>query len=139
MDAVGTGLDGGIQNRARGTAELGAEVRRLHLELLDRVQGGKDDEVRPVQEVDSVGVIVDAVQQVVVLRGTQAVRREGAGRCVAAGVCLRCVDPGCKLRKECKVAAVQWQAVHGALVDDLPDRSFVRLELRRCSRYLNRL
>ena len=71
MDVVGTGLDGGIEHRAGGTAELSAEVGGLDIEFLDRVNRRKNGEVRSVEEVDRVGVIVDAVEQIVVLRGTQ--------------------------------------------------------------------
>ena len=85
VNAVGSGLDGGIQNGARGTAKLSAEICRLHLEFLDRVQRRKDDEVRSVEEVDRVGVVVDAVQQVVVLRGAQAV----GGKCARGSVAAR--------------------------------------------------
>jgi hypothetical protein len=78
VNAIGSRLDGGIQNGARSTTLLGAEVCRLYLELLDRVQRGQNHEVCAVQKVDRVGIIVDAIQQVVVLRWAQAVGRECA-------------------------------------------------------------
>src|SRR5208337_2139223 len=86
---VGTGLDGGIENSGARPAKLGAEVRGLHLEFLNGVDGGKDNKVRAVQEVDGVRVIVNAVKEVVVLRGPIAVGGKGAARSVTAGVCLR--------------------------------------------------
>ena len=73
MDAVCAGLDRSVEDGAGGTAQLGAEVRRLDLEFRDRVRRRKNDEICSVQEVDGVGVVVDAIQQVVVLRGAQTV------------------------------------------------------------------
>ena len=73
MEAVGAGFDGGVENRARGTAQFGAEVRCLDLEFLNSVERGQNNKVGSVEEVDGVGVVVDAVQQVVVLRGAKAV------------------------------------------------------------------
>ncbi len=78
VPCVRAGLDRGIQNRSARTAELGAEVCGLHPEFLNRVDWGQDDKVRAVQEVDRVGVVVDAIEQVVVLRRTEAVRCKGA-------------------------------------------------------------
>ena len=131
MEAVGAGLDGGVQNRARGTAQFGAEVRCLDLEFLDRVQRRKNDKVGAVEEVDGVGVVVDAVQQVVVLRGAQAVGGECARGRIAAGVGLRRLHAGAKLGKESKVAPVERQTVHALLGDYLPDRRFFGLQQRR--------
>jgi hypothetical protein len=134
VQAVGAGLDGRVQNRAGGTAQFGAEVRRLHLELLDGVQRRQDDEVGAVEEVDRVGVVVDAVEQVVVLRRTQAVGRECARSRVAAGVGLRRLHAGAKLREEREVAPVQRKAVDALLGDDLADRCFLGLQQRRSGR-----
>ena len=121
MNAVGAGLDGRVENGACGTAQFSAEIRGLHLELLNRVHRRQDDVVGSVQEVDVVRVVVDAVQQVVVLRGTKPVGRESARSRIAAGIGLRCLHAGAQLRKEGKVAPVKRKRVHFLLVDDLAD------------------
>ena len=128
MDTVGAGLDGGVENSARGTAQLGAEVRGLHLEFLDRVHRRKNDKVCSVEEVDSVGVVVDAIQQVVVLRGTQTIGGESSGGSIAARVGLRRVHARAELGQECKVASIERQVVHAPLVDHLADRRIFRLQ-----------
>ena len=107
MQAVGAGLDGGVEHRTGGTAQLGAELAGLHLELLDGVHRRQDDVVGAVEEVDGVGVVVNAVQQVVVLRGAQAVGGKRARSGVAAGVGLGRLRAGAELGKEGKVASVQ--------------------------------
>ena len=71
VETVGAGLDGGVENGSAGAAEFGAEVGGLNLEFLNGVDRRKNDEVGAVQEVDGVGVVVDAVEQVVVLGGAR--------------------------------------------------------------------
>ena len=92
MNAVGAGLDGRIENRAGGTTQFSAEFRSLNLELLNRVDRRQNDVVGAVQEVDGVGVVVDAVKQVVVLRRTETVCGKGAEAALplvsACGVCM---------------------------------------------------
>src|SRR5579872_3483772 len=56
------------------------------------------DEVRAVQEVHCVGVVVDAVQQVVVLRRAVAIGGESAAGGVTTRVSLRRVHAGSQLR-----------------------------------------
>ena len=89
MDTVGAGLDRRVEDGARGTAQFGTEVRSLDLEFRDRVGRRKNDKVCSVQEVDVVGIVVNAIQQVVVLRRAQAIGGEGSVRRIAASVRLR--------------------------------------------------
>ena len=76
VDAVRTRFDGCIQDGAASASKIRTEVGSLHLELCNRVNRRQHDEVGTVQEVDRVGVVVNTIQQVVVLRRTQAVRGE---------------------------------------------------------------
>ena len=69
MNLVGAGLDRSVENGARGTAQLGTKVRSLDFKFRDRVGRRKNHKVRSVQEVHVVGIVVDAIQQIVVLRG----------------------------------------------------------------------
>src|ERR1035437_1442697 len=139
MEAIGAGFDRSVENGARGTTQLGAEVSGLDLEFLDGIQRRQNDKVGSVEEVHGVGVVVDAVQQVVVLGGAQAVGGEGARGGIAAGVGLRRLHAGAKLGKEGKVAPVKRQTVDGLRTDDLPDRGFFGLQQRRRGGDLNGL
>ena len=130
VETVGAGLDGGVENGGAGAAELGAEVRGLHFEFLNGVDRRKNDEVRAVEEVHGVGVVVDAIEQVIVLRRAKTIGGEGAASGVAARVGLRRVDAGSELREEREIAAVQRKIVHVARIDDLADRSVLRFENR---------
>ena len=100
----------------------------LDLEFLNRVDRRQHDKVRAVEEVDGVGVVVDAVEHVVVLRGAIAVGGERAAGCIAASVRLRSVHAGGELRKEGEVSAVQRKIVDVALIDDLADRRVLALQ-----------
>src|SRR5437762_663370 len=74
VEMVGAGLNGGIQNGSGGPSELGAKAIGLNLEFLDGVDRRADHKMRAVEEVDQLNVIVNAVKQVVVLCGPQAIR-----------------------------------------------------------------
>src|SRR5262249_55323889 len=89
MEAVGAGLDRGVEHRGTRASEFGAEVRSLNLEFLNGVDRRKHDEIGSVQEVHGVGVVVDAVEQIVVLRRAVAVRGEGPTRGIPSRVGLR--------------------------------------------------
>src|SRR6185312_2203500 len=89
VEAVGTRLDGGVEHGGAGAAKLSTEAGGLHLELLDGFQRRKHNVVGSVQEIHGVGIVVNAVQHVVVLRRPIAVGREVAGGRVTASVRLR--------------------------------------------------
>ncbi len=95
VETVGAGLDGSVHDSAGGTTELGAEVRSLYLELRDRVHRRQNDKVGSVQEVDGVGIVVDAIQQVVVLRRAQTIGGKGAGW----PHCRECPPGACSRRR----------------------------------------
>ena len=122
MNAVGAGLDGGIQNGARGTTELGAEIRSLDFEFLDRIQWGKNDVICPVQKVDSVRVVINAVEQVVVLRRRQTIGGKGARLRIASCIRLRRVHAGAQLCQKGKIASVERQIINRLTADCLTDR-----------------
>ena len=128
MKFVGAGLDGGVENGGAGAAKLGAEVRGLDLEFFNSVDRRKNDEVRAVEEVNGVRVVINAVQQVIVLRSAKPIGREGAAGGVAARVSLRSVDASRKLGQEGKIPAVQGKIVDALRIDDLPHGSVLGLE-----------
>src|SRR5262249_18588336 len=85
---------------------------------------------RSVEEVDRVGVVVNAIEEIVVLGGPVAVCSK-CPRCgVAASVRLRSVYASCKLRQERKIATVKRQVVDILRIYDLADRSILRLKYR---------
>ena len=111
--------------------ELRAVVAGLHLEFLNGIRRRKDHVVRAVEEVDVVGVVVDAVEQIVVLRGPLAVGREGAGGRVAARIRLRRLHACAKLRQEGEIAAVERKVIDLLRANHLARRSFLGLQQRR--------
>src|ERR1700682_1534135 len=119
MELVGAGLNGGMENGGAGAAEFSTEIRGLHLEFLNSINRRKDDEVRTIEEVHGVGIVVDTVEQVVILRRAKAVGGEGAAGGVAPGVRLRSIYSGGELGKKGEIAAGQREAIHAACVDDL--------------------
>ncbi len=121
VEAVCTGLDRGVKDGTTRATEIGAEVCCLDLELLDRVHWRKNDKVCSVEEVHSVGVVVDTIQQVVVLGWFQTIRSKGARCRIASRVSLRGVDAGAKLRQEREIASIQRKAIHCPLSDHLTD------------------
>ncbi len=139
VESVRAGFDRGIENRGSGAAVFGAEVGGLHLEFLNRVHRRQNYKVCAVEEVDSVRVVVNSIQQVVVLRRPRTVGGEGAGGRVAARVCLRRVHSGRQLGQEGEVSAVQGKIIHVARVDHLADRSVLGLEHRSGGRDFYRL
>ena len=131
VNLIGTGLDARVENRRAGPAELGAEVRGLDLEFRNRVDRGKNHEVRSVQEVHGIGIVVDTVQHVIVLRRAIAIRRKGAVLGVTASVRLGGIHACGELGQEGEVAPIQREIVYAALVDDLAHRRIFGLQYRR--------
>src|ERR1700687_538625 len=106
MELVGAGFDGGIEDGGTGAAELGAKVGGLNLKFLNRLEGRKHDVIGAVQKVYGVGVVVDAIEQIVILRRPKTIGREGAASRIAAGVRLGSVYAGGDLGKEGEIPAV---------------------------------
>src|ERR1700679_1047849 len=102
MDLVGAGLDGCVEDSSRRTAQLGTEVRSLNLEFRDRIGRRKNDKVCSVQEVHIIGIVVDTVQQVVVLRRPQTVGGKSTVPRIAASIRLRGVHAGRQLSQKSK-------------------------------------
>src|SRR4030095_14529313 len=73
VEAVRPRLNRGVKNSRARTTELRAEVRRLDFEFLDGIHRRQNDEIRTVQEVNGVGIVVDSVEHVVVLRRAVAI------------------------------------------------------------------
>ena len=94
VQSVGAGLNGCVENGSSRTPEFSAEVRGLNLELLNRVDRGQHNVVGAVQEVHGVGIVINAVEHVIVLRRPVAIGCKGARSRVAAGVRFRRAHPG---------------------------------------------
>src|ERR1051325_5107539 len=89
MEIIGTRLDGRVQNGCAGAAIFCAKPSSLNFKFLDRIYGRKNYEVRAVQKVDGVGVVVNTVKQIVILCGTKAVGDKSAAGCIASAIRLR--------------------------------------------------
>ena len=122
---VRPGLEGGVDHRAAGAAELRRVVAGLDLELLDRVHVGVERGLASV-----VAVVVDAVEQVVVLAAARAVHHEGRVD-VAVAPLGGADDPARQGGEVDVVAAVQGQSHDLPRVDDLAQRRGLRLDERR--------
>ena len=130
MKLIGAGLDRGIENRGSRAAVFCAEVRGLDLEFLNSVDRRKNDKVRAVEEINRVGIVINAIQHVIVLRRPITIGRKGAGRSVASRVRFGGVHAGGQLGQEGEVPAVQRKVIHAALVDYLAHGGIFRLEHR---------
>ena len=89
METVSARFDGGIENSGSRAPKFRAEVRGLNFELLNRINRGKNNKIRTVQEIDGVGIVVNSIQHVIVLRRAEAIGRECACCRIAPRVCLR--------------------------------------------------
>ena len=130
MKLVGAGLDGRVEHGSSRPAVFRAEARCLDLELLNGIDGRQNNKIRSIEEVDGIGIIVDAIEHVIVLRGPIAVRGESAAGRIAASIGLWSIYSSRKLREESEVSAVERKIVHAALVDHLTDRSVLTLQHR---------
>src|SRR5580693_8529387 len=137
MELVGAGFDGGIEDGGAGAAKLRAEVGGLYFKFFDRVDRRKHDIVGAVEEIYGVRVVVDAIEEVVVLRRAKSIGGESAAGRIAAGVSLRSIDAGSQLGEKGKIASVQGKIIHAARVDDLAHGGVLRLEHRSGSRDLD--
>ena len=109
-ELVGARLERRVEHRAAGAPVLGAERARQDLDLVDRVDRRLDDVGDAAQEVDVAGVVVDAVEQVVVLRRAgRRWRRTSAARARRAAAARRRREP----REDRVVAAVDRQVFDG--------------------------
>ncbi len=86
-----------VEHRATRAAEFGAEGIGLNLEFADGIHRRFYDVGRPVQKIDTTGVVIDAVYQIVVLRRTGAVGGELAR---GARALLRNIDARAEPRQK---------------------------------------
>ena len=132
VHVIGAGFDCGVNNRSVSAAEFRAVRIGLHLEFLDGVHRGLDHIVGFVQQVGEVGIVVNAVQQEIVLQGAAAVGAEAVSAFVArpglAGSGSRSQQSQLS-----KVAPVQRQVHHLAIVHNLAQFRSFRLKQRSCS------
>jgi hypothetical protein len=106
VEVVGAGLERSVDDSAAVAAELGAEVVVLHLEFLQRVDGGGDGLAGKRLQVEDVGVVVHTVEEEVVVEGAGAVGGEvGVAAGDAAGGSGACGEDG----KLLIIATVQGQ------------------------------
>src|SRR2546422_11311643 len=117
MEIVGSGLDCGVENSGPGASEFCAEVRSLDLEFLHGIDRRENHEIRPIQEVHGVRIVVNPVEHVVVLRRPKAIGREGAVGRIAPRIRLWRVHTRDYLRQESKISPVEREIIHAARVD----------------------
>src|ERR1035438_4756803 len=100
MELVGSGFQTGVQDSASGASKLGAERVRLQLELSQGIDGGLQYVGRAAEKVDTVAVIIDAIQQVVVLIGAGSIGFEPPVGVQPSALRLPCVYAGRQARQE---------------------------------------
>ena len=125
---VGSGLDRRVENSGSGATILGTKVGRLNLELLDSIHRRKNDKIRTVEEIDGIGIVIDAVEHVVVLRRPIAIGGKGTAGSIASSIRLGRVHSGGELREESKISSVQRKVVDVATVHHLADRGVLSLK-----------
>ena len=133
---VGAAAERGVDDGAAGTAELGAEVVGLDLELLHGVGRDLHDLVREALVAGAVGVVVHPVEDEVVERAPQAVDVEGA---VARVADRRLADAGAEEREIGVGPPVQRQVDDLLPGDDLSAVARLALEQPRRADDLDRL
>jgi hypothetical protein len=129
---TGARLQRGVHDRAAGAAVFGAERAGENLDLVDRVDRRLDDVSDAAEEVDVAGVVVDAVQQVVVLRRPHAVGREHQRRARAG---LRRHDAGDQAGEHRIVAPVDREVFDRSGCQRLAGRAGAGLQERRLRRH----
>src|SRR5215472_5208731 len=82
MKLIGTRLQSRVQHGGAGAPILGTEVCGLNPEFLNRVNRRQDHEVRSIQKVNRVGIVVNSIEHVVVLSRTEAVGGKSSGRSI---------------------------------------------------------
>src|SRR6266480_3386981 len=102
MQFVGALFDRGIENGSSGPAKLRAETGGLNLEFLDGIDGRKNDKVRTIQEVHSVRIVVNTIEQVIVLCRPKSIGGKSSIGGIAARICLRSVHTSSKLSQKGK-------------------------------------
>ena len=138
METIGAGLDGGVENRGAGTSKLRAEVRGLNLEFLNRVDRRKDDEIRAVKEVHGVGIVVNAIEQVVVLRWAQPLAEKAPLAALPRVSDCGEFTPAPSCARKVKFRPFKGSSLTLA-VDHLADGSVLGFEYGSAARYLDRL
>src|SRR5215467_8179086 len=133
VQSIGTRFDGGIQNSGSGAAKFGTEICGLNAQFLNGVDWRKNHIVRPVQKIHAIGIVVDAVEKVIVLGGPQAIGRERSGRGISERIASRIglgrVDSRGKLGQERIIPSVQRKVVHTSRIDNLTHRCILSLQL----------
>ncbi len=132
MQLVRARLQGRVEDRAARTAVLRAERARQDSDLVDGVDRGFYDIGDAAEEVDIARVVVDAVEQVVVLRRPHAVGREHER---GARALLRWQHADREAGENRIVASVDRQASDHGGGDRRADRAAAGLEQRGVARH----
>ena len=137
MDLVCAGFQRGVQYGTAGASELRAERVCLQAELPDGIDRRLHHIGRATEKIHVVRIVVDAVQHVVVLCRTRAIRRKPSVRIQpsAFGLSYGCTRH--QPREKSIVPAVQRQVVDGLAPHHLPDRAAFRLQDRRGGGHLD--
>ena len=125
---AGARFQRGVEHRAAGTPVLGAERAGQDFDLVHRVDRRLHDIGDAAEEVDVAGVVVDAVEEVVVLRRPDAVGGKHQRR---ARPGLRRHDPCRQTGKDGVIAPVDRQILDRVRLQRLADGAGTGLEQRR--------
>ena len=138
MELVRAGFNSGIQNGGAGTSELGTEVSGLDFEFLNRIDRRENDKVGAVQEVDRVGIVVNAIEHVVVLRRTKAIRREAPVAALPRVSACGEFTPAESCARKVKFRPFRGKVVNAVRINHLADGSVLGLQHRGGGRDFHR-
>jgi len=105
VELVRTRFDRSIDHSPARASELRAEVTGLNFEFLDRVRWRQIGVGRAVQKIDGIVVVVNSVQHVIVVNGSQAVCYEAASG-IQASSRIQLGYACAQLRQERIIAAI---------------------------------
>src|SRR5207249_6438340 len=112
MLLIGARFDCGVQDCGARAGKLRAKASGLNLEFFNGVNGRQNDEVRAIQEVHRVRIVVNAIEQIVVLGGPIAIGGEGAAGSVAARVGLGSVHTSSELGQESEIPSIERKIIN---------------------------
>src|SRR5207248_9824654 len=107
MQVIGAGLNRRVEHRRARSTEFRAEAGSLYFEFLNGINRWQNHVICAVQEVYGVGIIVNPVEHVVVLRGPQAIGRKRSGGGITACIGLWRINSRNYLRQEREISSVQ--------------------------------
>src|SRR5438552_17804976 len=137
MQFVGPLFDCGIENGSSGPTKLRAEACRLDLEFLNRVDRGKNNKVRTIQEIHGIRIVINTIEQVIVLRWPKSIGGKSSIGGIAACIRFGCIYARGELGQECEIPSVQGKIIDVARVHNLAHGTALGFEHRRSRRYFH--